>query len=145
MNNRQRSKTDRKPKPLLWAAVEKHDEASVQKMLAEGKDPEERFESWTPFMKAAEIGCVAVMRMLLDQNVDIEASNKKGRTALSFAAAPSMDGMTPRLTPVLALRFLLEHGADPNRKDQNGFTPKDHARKAKRGEAIAIFAEFSVS
>ena len=42
---------------------------------------------------------------------DVEGSNRKGRTALSFAAAPSMDGSTRRNTPVTALQLLLQSGA----------------------------------
>jgi len=133
---------ERKPKPELWAAVERNDEALVQQLLAQGKDPEERFEGWTPFMKAAEEGAVEAMRMLLDKKADIEASNRKGRTALSFAAAPSNDGTTRRPTPVSCLRLLLERGADAKRKDERGISPKDYAMKDKRDDAIAILEEF---
>ena len=131
-----------KPKPELWAAVERNDEALVQQLLAQGKDPEERFEGWTPFMKAAEEGAVEAMRMLLDKKADIEASNRKGRTALSFAAAPSNDGKTRRPTPVSCLRLLLESGADAKRKDGRGISPKDYAMKDKRDDAIAVLEEF---
>ena len=131
-----------KPKPELWAAVERNDEALVQQLLAQGKDTEERFEGWTPFMKAAEEGAVEAMRMLLDKKADIEASNRKGRTALSFAAAPSNDGTTRRPTPVSCLRLLLERGADVNRKDERGISPKDYAIKDKRDDAIAVLEEF---
>jgi hypothetical protein len=132
----------RKPKPELWAAVERNDEPLVQQLLAQGKDPEERFEGWTPFMKAAEEGAVEAMRMLLDKKADIEASNRKGRTALSFAASPSNDGTTRRPTPVSCLRLLLERGADAKRKDERGISPKDYAMKDKRDDAIAILEEF---
>ena len=82
-------------------------------MLAQGKDPEEVFEGWTPLMKAAEEGALECLRLLLDNKANIEAANRKGRTALSFAAAPSMrnDDRTPRPTPIQCLRLLLERGA----------------------------------
>lgn len=87
--HRNNSPRGEKEKPELWAAIENKDVGAVNTLLAQGKDPEERFEGWTPLMKASEEGAVEVMRMLLAKNVDYEASNKKGRTALSFAAAPS--------------------------------------------------------
>jgi len=133
-----------KIKPELWAACETNDEASVQRLLAEGADPEERFEGWTPLMKAAEEGHVEVLRMLLHKKVDIEASNKKGRTALSFAACPSKNNMTKseRDTPVEALRLLLQNGADPKRKDERGSTAKEFAMRSKgREDAVAVFEE----
>ena len=130
------------PKPELWAAVERNDETLVQELLAQDKDIEERFEGWTPLMKAAEEDAVEAMRMLLDKKADIEAFNRKGRTALSFAAAPSNDGKTRRPTPVSCLRLLLERGADAKRKDARGMSPKDYAMKDKRDDAIAVLEEF---
>jgi len=132
-------------KPELWAAIERGDETTVQQLLTQGKDPEERHEGWTPLMKAAEEGAVEVIRMLLAKKVDLEAHNKKGRTALSFAAAPSFNSQTKieRDTPVMALRLLLERGADPKHKDDRGNTAKDMAAKGKgREDALSIFEEF---
>ena len=62
--------------------------------LNEDRDPEERYSGWTPLMKASEEGLVEIMRLLLKKSVDVEAKNKKGRSALSFAAAPSINGST---------------------------------------------------
>jgi uncharacterized protein len=131
-------------KPELWAAVERNDELAVQQLLERGQDPEEKFEGWTPLMKASEEGASEVIRMLLDKKVDIEACNKKGRTALSFAAAPSDKDGTPRPTPVAALRLLLENGADAKRACERRFVPKDYAMRAKRDEAAAILEEFEM-
>ena len=132
----------RKPKPDLWAAVEKNDVALVQHLLALGEDPEEKFEGWSPLMKAAEEGATEVMIMLLGKNVNLEESNKKGRTALSFAAAPSNNADGVRPTPVATLRLLLESGAKTQHKDVTGVTAKERAVREKRDDAIAIFEEF---
>ena len=123
--------------------MERSDDATMQQLLFQGNDPEERFEGWTPLMKAPKEGAVEVMRMLRDKKVDIEASNRKGRTLLSFAAAPSMDGTTPHNTPVEALHLLLQRGADAKRKDVRDQTAKDYALKSKREEAVAIFDKFA--
>jgi ankyrin repeat protein len=110
--------------------------------LAEGKDPDEKFEGWTPLMKATEGDHVKVMRMLLEKKANIEGCNHKERTALSIAAAPSFDGSTRRVTPAAALRLLLESGANPNKKDAQGRTPKQRALFERYDEASAIFEEF---
>lgn len=127
----------REPKPDLWAAVERGDEALVQRLLEAGKSPKERFEGWTPLMKAAEENKDAIMRLLLERNSDIEAVNRKGRSALSFAAAPSMK----RPTATAALKLLLERGANVSQRDNNGMTAKDRARKENRDEAVAMIEE----
>lgn len=134
-----------KEKPELWAACAKNNGDVVQYLLTQGKDPEEKFEGWSPLMKAAEEGALDALRLLLEKKVDIESSNRKGRTALSFAAAPSMNNedRRDRPTPTQVIRVLLENGADPKHKCERGMTPKDYAVKAKRDEAIAIFEEFN--
>ena len=137
-----RPRRDKPVKPELWAAVEHNEYFLVQQLVTQGVDINEKYEGWTPFMKAAEEGNVDVMRLLLDKKADIEACNNKGRTALSFAAAPSMNGSDRRETPVAALRFLLESGASPKVKDRRGQTAKDYASRAKREESLAIFEEF---
>jgi len=118
--------------------VERSDAAAVRRLLQEGRAPEERWLGWTPLMKASEEGCVEIMTLLLERRVDMEAVNKRGRGALSFAAAPSMK----RPTAAAALRLLLERGADTSRKDSDGLTAKDRAARERRDDAVQIFEEF---
>ena len=94
-------------------------------------------------MKAAEENAVDILQMLLDKKANIEACNRKGRTALSFAAAPSMNGKTRRATSVAALQFLLQNGANAERSDDDGMTARDRAVKEIRLEAIAILDKFA--
>jgi len=132
---------ERRPSPdksLLWAAVEKGEEETVKKLIDDNVDIEEKFKGWSPLMKAAEEDRVAILRMLLEAKADVEVANRKGRTALSFAANPSMD----RKTAVGTLRLLLEVDADASRKDERGITPKAQAVREKRKDALDIFAEF---
>ena len=111
-------------------------------LLRDGADLEEKYEGWTPLMKASEENSVEVLRMLIDKKANIEATNRKGRTALSFAAAPSDDGTKARPTALQALRLLLESGADAKHKDDRGNTAKDYASRDKREDALEIFEEF---
>ena len=95
-------------------------------------------------MKASEEGNEEVMKMLLEKRVDVDVANRKGRTALSFAAAPSHRDGTPRPTAVAAIRLLLQSGADATKKDKTGATAKDRAEREKRHDAKAVFEEFGV-
>ena len=125
-------------KPALYAAVEEGEIEVVQELLLHDANTEETFQNWTPLMKAAEENKVEIIDMLLHNKANIEACNKKGRTALSFAAAPS----GKRETAVEAIRYLLQNGADSKSQCQRGNTPKDYAMKEKRYEAVAVFEAF---
>lgn len=127
-------------KPPIWSAVENGEDEVVAALLAEGCSVEDCYQGWTPLMKAAEEGVVNIMKVLLQHRADIEAANKKGRTALSFAAAPSRH----RATPTEAIKTLLVHNADPYRKDMAGLTPKARAHREKRADAVLIFDEYGV-
>ena len=89
-------------------------------------------------MKAAEENETRILHALLQQKTNLEAKNQKGRTALSFAACPSMR----RNTACGTLRMLLENNADPSEKDDKGLTPKAHATREKRQDAVEILEQF---
>ena len=114
------------------------DFAKVESLLKSGADPEERHQAWTPLMKAAEEGFVEGMVLLLEANVNIEAVNRKGRSALSFAAAPSMK----RKHNLDAVRILLEKGADADRRDDNKQTAKERAAAERRVEVVTLIEQF---
>ena len=126
-------------KPAIWAAVENGDEELVAKLISEDADIEETWKGWSPLMKAAEENEAAIMRLLLQHKADIDVANRKGRTALSFAVAPSMK----RKTACDTLKLLLEHKADPGQKDEMGLTAKARAVREKRQDAFAILKEYT--
>jgi ankyrin repeat protein len=65
-------------------------------------------------LRAAEIGDVPGLQTLLDEQVDIEARDSSGRTALMLATLRGQ---------IKAVDALLAHGADPNTADAQGTTP----------------------
>jgi Ankyrin repeats (3 copies) len=64
--------------------------------------------------RAAEIGDVPGLQTLLDEQIDIEARDSSGRTALMLATLRGQ---------IKAVDALLAHGADPNTADAQGKTP----------------------
>jgi len=127
------------PKPSLWSAAEAGDAEQVRKLLEAGADPEERFEGWTPLMKAAEENHSGIIELLLAWRVDVNAANKKGRTALSFAAAPSRKGQQERPVAVDAIRVLMAcKTIDLSKVDESGSTVLQRAEKEKREAAIHL-------
>ena len=141
---RNRDGNKQQAKPELWLACERNDAEAAEQMLKQGKDIEETFQGWTPLMKAAEEDSVDCLRLLIQRKANIEATNRKGRTALSFAAAPSANNSdgNDRPTALEALRILLEHGAVVSHTDDTGKTAKERAKAAERDDAIAILEEF---
>ena len=127
-------------KPPLWAAVENGDEDTVHGLLTIGCDVDEKYMGWTPLMKAAEEGRMMIALQLLSHRADLEAVNNKGRTALSFAAAPSGGRPTQRET----LAFLMAWGADDTHTNNKFLTSLQEARKENREEAIKIFEYFEM-
>ena len=125
-------------KPSLWAAVERNDEEEVERLLDDGADIEQKPLGWSPLMKAAEENHGEILQMLLERKADLNVKNRKGRTALSFAVGPSMK----RPTALKTLRYLLEAGANPLQKDDNGWNAKTRAMKEEREDALAVLQEF---
>ncbi|KAL8295073.1 hypothetical protein RB600_000848 [Gaeumannomyces tritici] len=68
----------------------------------------------TPLRWAAEKGCEAFTRLLIENGADIEAKDRDGRTPLHLAAENGHEGVA---------RLLVEAGADKKAKDRDGRTP----------------------
>ena len=130
--------------PQLWSACARNDVETVKTMLTEGEDMEEVVSGWTPLMKAAEEGAFECVQLLLDKKANIEATTHKGRTALSFAAAPSMRNpdMAHRPISTDVIYLMLERGANAAHKDQQGKTAQDRAEISKRYDAVTAFDNF---
>ena len=128
-----------KPMPDLWAAVANGNELLVDHLLKQRADPNERFHGWPPLLKAAEQNHSNIVYKLVSNGAQINLENgNKGRSALSFAAAPSKN--LP--TAMSALKMLLECGADPEKRDDDNLTAEERAKKERRTEAVALFEEF---
>ncbi len=114
--------------PLMMAALK--GQLDIAAALIK-KDADVNKTGWAPLHYAASSGHVAVMSLLLENHAYIDAESPNGSTPLMMAA---MYG-----TPA-AVKLLLEAGADPLLKNQQGLTAVDFARRANRAESTDLLA-----
>ena len=122
----------------LWAATEKGDLDAVMQLLQTGCSTEQTYKGWTPLMKAAEEGHCEILKVLFEAKARVDATNSKGRSALSFAAAPSMG----RQACIPALELMLNANADLNHKDVRGETARARAVRDGFHESVATIVRF---
>ena len=82
-------------------------------------------------MGAAEEGQLLAVVLLLDKQADVNAVNRKGRSALSFSAAPSLDDEADaaRVSQLEVMEILVAQRADVSLKDKRGETALETARR----------------
>ena len=91
--------------------------------------------NWTPLHYAASKGHTAMMRLLIDNDAYIDAESPNGTTPLMMAAYYA--------SPI-AVKLMLEEGADPNLQNQDGQTALDMALlkdKLLSAQYIRVFKE----
>jgi hypothetical protein len=133
-----RSSRDEEPPPL-WTAIIEEDVEEVQRLLRQGVNIELRHQNWTPLMAACERGYFSIALLLLEKGADTSAVNRKGRCALSFAAAPSKDEQQKdqRVSQLDIIKLLSQHRAKIDRKDDRGRTPRAHAEAGAKAPATS--------
>ena len=105
----------------LYDAVYRNSEKDVQGILGteQGRrDINTLFDNRTPLMRAAREGYTGIAGQLVAAGADVDATTRKGFTALHWAAAK---GYTPIVTALLAA------GANPSPKNKWGATPAAYA------------------
>ncbi len=123
-----RNKNDESP--LMLAAL--NNQLDIAKVLID-KDADVNKPGWAPLHYAASRGHVEMMALLLDNDAYIDAESPNKTTPLMMAA---MYGSTS------AVKALLEAGADPFLKNEQGLTAIDFAQRVNRAEAAGIIAAF---
>jgi len=116
--------------PLMLASLQGLTEV-CQQLIAKGADVNK--PGWAPLHYAATRGHLAVMTLLLDNHAYIDAASPNGSTPLMMAAHYG--------TPA-AVKLLLEAGADPMLKNEQGLSAIDFAQRANRPDSAEIIAAF---
>ena len=116
--------------PLMIAAL--NGQADVaKKLIAKGADVNKT--GWTPLHYAATRGHLPVISLLLDNYAYIDANSPNNTTPLMMAAFYG----TPS-----AVKLLLEAGADPSLKNDQGLTAIDFAHRNNRLDSAEIISAF---
>jgi uncharacterized protein len=99
----------------------------------------------TPFLRAAQSGDVALMKLLLAHGADPKIPTANGDTALMVAAGIGwVEGVTyewSREENLEAVKMCLDLGLDPNAADGDGRTALHGAAHKGRNDVIALLAQ----
>lgn len=99
----------------------------------------------TPFLRAAQSGDVAVMKLLLEHGADPKLATANGDTALMVAAGIGwVDGVTfewSEAENLEAVKMCLDLGLDPNVADGDGRTALHGAAHKGRNDVIRLLVE----
>ncbi len=124
---------------LLWDLNDSSDDATAADRVrpfisgwrAESFDPVSRESRAAALIEAARSGDLAGVQAALATGGPIDATLTEGETALHAAA---------RAGQIAVVAHLLENGADSQRQDHDGRTPRWLALEADRREVAALFA-----
>jgi ankyrin repeat protein len=99
-------------KTLLHLAVERQDVVMVEMLLEAGADPDVKDNSYcAPLHRAAQEGCMPIVKLLLGRQADLNAVTKDGHTPLFMAA---------RRRHIDVATMLIKEGAVPDLRDKTG-------------------------
>jgi len=119
---------------------------SVSEMLMRyGATVNDTYEhNLTPIFLAVHLNNLAMVGYLISRGGDVNHQDAMGRTPLHWGAAAPHEKLGGG-NRVKMVQFLLENGADPTIKDQNGQTAEDLARAAEYDDVVTIFVDSAPS
>jgi len=119
--------------PLMMAALK--NQLALAKRLIE-RQAEVNKPGWTPLHYAAtnaEPGSADMVRLLLEHHAYIDAESPNRSTPLMMAAKYGLPAV---------VKLLLQEGADPRLRNEQGLSAIDFANQASRSEVVEIIAAF---
>ena len=103
--------------------------ALADRLIKKGADVNKT--GWTPLHYAASGGHAELIGLLLENSAYIDAESPNGSTPLMMAAMYGSEA---------SVKLLIQEGADPKLKNQQGLTALDFAQRAKRPDAVEAIA-----
>ncbi|XP_027006647.2 ankyrin repeat domain-containing protein 34B [Tachysurus fulvidraco] len=94
-------------------------------------------EDGSPLIKAAELGKVRLVRLLVEGGAQVNERNQRGETPLLAMCRALRTDQSGNSTSLRLIRFLLQHHADPNAQDKSGRTPLMYACMERAGAEVA--------
>ncbi|MEW2121487.1 ankyrin repeat domain-containing protein [Streptomyces sp. NPDC005474] len=124
---------DRLGRTAVHYAAADGDADGLRVLLAEGADLKEADDAgWTPLHFAAQARVPSTVEVLLASGVTVDAADHHGNTPLWRAVFCSQgEGAT--------IRLLLEAGADPDRGNAHGVSPRALAGRIANYDVAATF------
>jgi ankyrin repeat protein len=119
--------------PLMLAAITNHLELA-RLLIERGADVNK--PGWTPLHYASTRGHREMMRLLLDNEAYIDSEAEDGTTPLMMAAYGA---------PALAVKLLLEEGADPTLVNSANVSALDLALRGDRQQSVFYIRAFTES
>ena len=116
--------------PLMLAAIN-NQLALADVLIERGADVNRK--GWTPLHYAATRGHREMMRLLLEHSAYIDSEAENGTTPLMMAAYSA---------PPLAVKLLLEEGADPTLVNHGNASALDLAEKAEHAQSAFYIRAF---
>jgi hypothetical protein len=124
------------PYGALTDAVQTGDTSTVQRLLAQGADVNERDQAGNSVLsRAAYAGYMEIARLLVDKGANLDSRNSMGETALMFAVSsysPNRDYM---------VRLLLDKGANIDIRNTSGNTAQTLAVMRSRPQLAEMIKE----
>jgi ankyrin repeat protein len=114
--------------PLMLAALAGLTDLCKQMI---DRDADVNKPGWTPLHYAATGGSISTIRLLLDNHAYIDAASPNGSTPLMMAAMYGTD---------IAVKQLLDSGADATLKNDLGLSAVDFATRAQKPVSVAVIA-----
>ncbi len=116
---------------LLMLAAINNQIALADKLISKGADVNK--PGWTALHYAASKGLIDMMRLLLDQQAYLDAESPNGTTPLMMASGYGSP---------MAVKLLLEEGADPRIRNKLGLSALDMAKQPEKAEAKIYLQAF---
>ena len=115
--------------PLSYALLNEASLEMIRVLYGAGSDPEAAdFRVVTPLMNACKMGNIAAVRLFLQQDLDIDAVDENGWSALHYTAYQGSGAIC---------KMLIAMGAEKQVKDLKGRKPLHMARFKNSGEVVA--------